>query len=195
MAWSKDSMAAYRCPEDPGFNSREDMEQILQRYVALYSRQLPQSSLKSSTLMQAVKEGYHPHLFRKRSCDRPGCDTTNQRMRCAGEVEKVHRAKNRNESRVRARVEHVLAVVKRLWGGHSGALSRAAEERHVRIHGPSAGQHLPVPRTSVGTGAPVRAQIGLEGPANRQNGQAEELQSCVIPQRMANAVAYSALPW
>ncbi len=28
----------------------------------------------------------------------------------------MQRAKNRNKSRVRARVEHVFAVVKRLWG-------------------------------------------------------------------------------
>ncbi|MBU0828031.1 MAG: IS5 family transposase [Gammaproteobacteria bacterium] len=43
-------------------------------------------------------------------------DFTNQRTRHAGEVDEVQRAKNRNKSRVRARVEHVFAVVKRLWG-------------------------------------------------------------------------------
>jgi IS5 family transposase len=43
-------------------------------------------------------------------------DFTNQRTRKAGEVDEVTRAKNRNKSRVRARVEHVFAVVKRLWG-------------------------------------------------------------------------------
>ena len=43
-------------------------------------------------------------------------DFTNQRTRRAGEVDEVQRAKNRNKSRVRARVEHVFAVVKRLWG-------------------------------------------------------------------------------
>ncbi len=31
-------------------------------------------------------------------------------------VDETQRAKNRNKSRVRARVEHVFAVVKRLWG-------------------------------------------------------------------------------
>ena len=31
-------------------------------------------------------------------------------------MDEVQRAKNRNKSRVRARVEHVFAVVKRLWG-------------------------------------------------------------------------------
>ena len=59
------------------FNSREDMEQTLLRYVALYNHQLPQSALKSSTPMQAMKQWYqsHPHLFNKRPYDRPGCDS------------------------------------------------------------------------------------------------------------------------
>jgi IS5 family transposase len=44
-------------------------------------------------------------------------DFTNQRTRKAGcEVDEVKKAKNRNKSRIRARVEHVFAVVKRLWG-------------------------------------------------------------------------------
>lgn len=55
------------------FNSREDMEQTLLRYEALYK---PQSALKSKTPMQAMKDWYqeHPHLFHKRPYDRPGCD-------------------------------------------------------------------------------------------------------------------------
>ena len=44
------------------------------------------------------------------------CDFTNQRVRKKGEVNDVERSKNRNKSKVRARVEHVFAVVKRLWG-------------------------------------------------------------------------------
>jgi IS5 family transposase len=43
-------------------------------------------------------------------------DFTNQRVRRAGEVDEAVRSKNRNKSKVRARVEHVFAVVKRLWG-------------------------------------------------------------------------------
>ncbi|RKT20468.1 IS4 family transposase [Paraburkholderia sp. RAU2J] len=44
-------------------------------------------------------------------------DFTNQRTRRAGgEVDEVQRGKNRNKSKIRARVEHVFAVVKRLWG-------------------------------------------------------------------------------
>jgi IS5 family transposase len=43
-------------------------------------------------------------------------DFTNQRVHKDDETREVKRAKNRNKSRVRARVEHVFAVVKRLWG-------------------------------------------------------------------------------
>ena len=43
-------------------------------------------------------------------------DFTNQRARKRGEVDEATRSKNRNKSRVRARVEHVFGVDKRLWG-------------------------------------------------------------------------------
>lgn len=45
-------------------------------------------------------------------------DFTNQRVRKGkdGEVDEVKRTKNRNKSKIRARVEHVFAVVKKLWG-------------------------------------------------------------------------------
>ena len=43
-------------------------------------------------------------------------DFTNQRIRKGGEVDESERSRNRNKSRIRARVEHVFAVVKRLWG-------------------------------------------------------------------------------
>jgi IS5 family transposase len=45
-------------------------------------------------------------------------DFTNQRVRKHkdGEVDEVERAKNRNKSKIRARVEHVFGVVKKLWG-------------------------------------------------------------------------------
>lgn len=43
-------------------------------------------------------------------------DFTNQRSRRAGVVDEAIRAKNRNKSKIRSRVEHVFAVVKRLWG-------------------------------------------------------------------------------
>ena len=43
-------------------------------------------------------------------------DFTNQRTRKGGVVDEIERARTRNKSRIRARVEHVFAVVKRLWG-------------------------------------------------------------------------------
>jgi IS5 family transposase len=44
-------------------------------------------------------------------------DFTNDRVRNrSGEIDEIKRAKNRNKSKIRARVEHVFAVVKRLWG-------------------------------------------------------------------------------
>ena len=43
-------------------------------------------------------------------------DFTHQRLRRNGEIDEAQRSKNCNKSKVRARVEHVFAVVKRLWG-------------------------------------------------------------------------------
>lgn len=43
-------------------------------------------------------------------------DFTNQRTRRNGAIDEVACRKNRNKSKIRARVEHVFAVVKRLWG-------------------------------------------------------------------------------
>lgn len=45
-------------------------------------------------------------------------DFTNERVRrrCDEPADEGKRAKNRNKSKIRARVEHVFAVVKRLWG-------------------------------------------------------------------------------
>ena len=43
-------------------------------------------------------------------------DFTNQRVKRKGEIDEVARAKNRSKSSIRARVEHVFGVVKRLWG-------------------------------------------------------------------------------
>ena len=43
-------------------------------------------------------------------------DATNQRARPGGPGEEIARLINRSKSRVRSKVEHVFAVVKRLWG-------------------------------------------------------------------------------
>ena len=44
------------------------------------------------------------------------CDMTNKRVREGSPTEELERMVNRAKSRVRSRVEHVFAVVKRLWG-------------------------------------------------------------------------------
>ena len=41
---------------------------------------------------------------------------THQRTRNGSEIDEAERSCNRNKSRIRARVEHDFAVVKRLWG-------------------------------------------------------------------------------
>ena len=43
-------------------------------------------------------------------------DRTNQRVRPGSATEELDRIVNRLKSRVRSRVEHVFAVIKRLWG-------------------------------------------------------------------------------
>jgi hypothetical protein len=43
-------------------------------------------------------------------------DFTNRRYRHRGIVDEVERAKNRTKSKVRARVEHVIGVIKRVFG-------------------------------------------------------------------------------
>ena len=43
-------------------------------------------------------------------------DFTNERTRKGGQIDEAARSRNRNKSRIRARVEHIFAVIKRLWG-------------------------------------------------------------------------------
>lgn len=43
-------------------------------------------------------------------------DFTNRRVRWNGAIDEAERSRNRNKSKIRARVEHVFAVVKRRWG-------------------------------------------------------------------------------
>jgi transposase, IS5 family len=47
---------------------------------------------------------------------RPRRGTTNRRYRHRGVVNEVERAKNCTKSRVRARVEHAIGVIKRVFG-------------------------------------------------------------------------------
>lgn len=41
---------------------------------------------------------------------------TNRRCRHRGKVDEVERAKNRNKSKVRAKVEHAIGVIKNIFG-------------------------------------------------------------------------------
>ena len=51
-----------------------------------------------------------------RECAPKARDFTNRRYRHRGVVDEVERAKNRTKSKVRARVEHAIGVVKRVFG-------------------------------------------------------------------------------
>jgi len=43
-------------------------------------------------------------------------DFTNRRYRHHGRINEIEKAKNRNKSRVRAKVEHVFGVIKNIFG-------------------------------------------------------------------------------
>jgi IS5 family transposase len=88
-------------------------------------------------------------------------DFTNQRTRRNGVVNEDLKARNRNKSKIRARVEHVFErgqAFVRIW---QDALSRTGKECDPRIYGTRLGQHLPQPPAVDGTGAPIRASTGL----------------------------------
>jgi transposase InsO family protein len=59
------------------FQSGEELEATLHRYVWLYNQQLPQSALGSKTPLQAMKDWHKlkPEMFKKQPYYRPGCDT------------------------------------------------------------------------------------------------------------------------
>jgi transposase InsO family protein len=59
------------------FQSGDELEATLHRYVWLYNQQLPQSALGSKTPLQAIKDWHKikPELFKKQPYYRPGCDT------------------------------------------------------------------------------------------------------------------------
>jgi transposase InsO family protein len=58
------------------FQSGEELEATLHRYVWLYNQQLPQSALGSRAPLQAMKDWHKlkPELFKKQPFYRPGCD-------------------------------------------------------------------------------------------------------------------------
>jgi hypothetical protein len=58
------------------FQSGEELQATLHRYVWLYNQQLPQSALGSKSPLQAMKDWHktRPELFKKQPYYRPGCD-------------------------------------------------------------------------------------------------------------------------
>jgi hypothetical protein len=93
-------------------------------------------------------------------------DFTNQRTRRNGLIE---RGKNRNKSKIRARVEHVFAVVKRLWGFIESPLPWPEEEWRTGLHGAGAGQSLPESRASDGSSPFIKGQCGAGAPPTPPN--------------------------
>ena len=59
------------------FQSGEDLEQTILRYVHLYNTQLPQAVLRARTPIAALKDWQcqRPELFRKRIYNLSECDT------------------------------------------------------------------------------------------------------------------------
>jgi hypothetical protein len=58
------------------FQSGEDLEQTILRYVTLYNQQLPQSALASRAPSQAMMDWHklRPELFKKQPYYLTGCD-------------------------------------------------------------------------------------------------------------------------
>ena len=66
------------------FNSAEDLEKTLYRYVWLYNEHLPQKALNHQTPVQALKrwQKSHPDLFSKTVRNHPGSDSRQKYRDC-----------------------------------------------------------------------------------------------------------------
>ena len=73
----------------------------------------------------------------------------------AGGVDEAERAKNRNKSPIRARVEHLFLRRQAAVGLCQGALPRPGQERQPRLHCAGLGQHLPRDEKNAGIGTRV----------------------------------------
>lgn len=65
--------------------------------------------------------GHGDHAYRGRSTvlrrhDARARDFTNRRSRSGGRVDKVERERNRTKANVRARAEHAIGIIKRVFG-------------------------------------------------------------------------------
>jgi len=61
-------------------------------------------------------QGYQGRTAVIRDCAPNAKDFTNRRYRRNGFINEIEKAKNRNKSRVRAKVEHTIGVIKRIFG-------------------------------------------------------------------------------
>ena len=61
-------------------------------------------------------QAYQGHTATIRSVAPRARDCTNRRYRFGGRIDEAIKAKNRNKSRVRAKVEHAIGVIKRVFG-------------------------------------------------------------------------------
>jgi IS5 family transposase len=61
-------------------------------------------------------QGYQGRTAVIRDCAPNAKDFTNRRYRRNGFINEVEKAKNRNKSRVRAKVEHTIGVIKQIFG-------------------------------------------------------------------------------
>ncbi|MGF6383332.1 IS5 family transposase [Paraburkholderia atlantica] len=117
-------------------------------------------------------------------------DFTNKRTRRKDVVDEVARRKNRNKSKIRARVEHVFAGREAAVGLHEGSLSRAGEKRQSRLRCARAGQSLHVAR---GTGAPVEGQRRAKSPCRAPQGAQHEQECALLRLLFAVSKVYTCL--
>jgi IS5 family transposase len=61
-------------------------------------------------------QGYQGQTAAIHGCAPQAKDFTNRRYRFHGKINEIEKAKNRNKSRVRAKVEHVFGVIKNIFG-------------------------------------------------------------------------------
>ncbi len=61
-------------------------------------------------------QGYQGRTAAIHNCAPRARDFTNRRYRRNGFINETEKAKNRNKSRVRAKVEHTIGVIKRIFG-------------------------------------------------------------------------------
>ena len=63
-------------------------------------------------------QGYQGRAAVIHTCAPRARDFTNRRYRHNGFINETEKAKNRNKSRVRAKVEHTIGVIRRIFGFH-----------------------------------------------------------------------------